>query len=225
LNYEYDCSIRVAIAQSQGEAISKPNDWLLFVGYCEKGSGTFSKTQFDVFSSRESYQVLGRIRAADALAGSWQLLQVLGYTHHRDSHDWRELYSANFSAGSSSNSQWKPLDLFTPSVTEASLHFNKRTSEWNIVSKQMSDTRMQLCRSRAPEGPWRCEDMLEMMSPWTSAGYITYAGKAHPELTHDNDSGLVVSFVPNHVEGPHRLYEPTHYLAYSPKFAYVRVNE
>jgi hypothetical protein len=56
--------------------------------------------------------------------------------------------------------------------------------------------------------------------------YITYAGKAHPELSSDNDDGkktFIVSVVPNPLKGIHVLYEEEYHLAYIPKFSAIKL--
>ena len=50
--------------------------------------------------------------------------------------------------------------------------------------------------------------------------------KAHPEfVSEDGDyDGLIISYVPNTMQGFQRLYEEQHINAYSPKFMHVRKN-
>ena len=81
----------------------------------------------------------------------------------------------------------------------------------------------------------QCDKKYSVPSPWDNSQYITYAAKAHPELspssslgqplslslssnTTDQGLGLVISLLSNPVKGPAQLFQPEQVHAYLPRF-------
>eukprot|EP01035_Chromulina_nebulosa_P016976 gene16976-22472_t len=120
-----------------------------------------------------------------------------------------------------------PKPLFSPRITEGSLHYISSNNRWLIVSLQIPQTYVQMCTSVDISGPWTCELVMTPPSPWNNANvYVTYAAKYHPELSSGSSDGLidiVISIVPNTIKGFSVLFDEVHRLAYSPKFYRIQL--
>lgn len=176
--------------------------------------------------SRSDILQKGSIAANQAPAGDRALSDKMPSHEHnsRILHD--ESAASAASAAQAAKGVWKrlkdcpsPHALFKPIITEPSLHFDARSQLWIATSLQINEYAIKLCRSARLVGPWACDFVATVPSPWDSKRFIAYAGKAHPELHAAGDNfEVTLSYVPNPLKGPGALFDEDMRLAYTPKF-------
>lgn len=117
----------------------------------------------------------------------------------------------------------KPYAISTQLFTEPHFFFDYARHVFTIVSLEILDSSISVCRSAQAEGPYDCAHTSTMKPPGDNR--ITYAAKAHPELSgsEGGEEGLVVSYITNTLGGPTDLFEenPAQDL-YVPLFLNVR---
>lgn len=175
------------------------------------------KSLFDIFavSRRHRTQVLGRVRAGALLAGDMSSFELL--------------VSADTETESSfvSLSQIKDLSQMTPKailpgvVSEASMHFDRNSGRWVVISLQVTDSHIRVCRSKSNNlgAAWECVAVAGISPPWNDKHrFITYAARAHPELDPVTGGVGVLSFATNLLTGPNDLFKPENFQTYCPLF-------
>lgn len=200
-----------AIAATNGEAVVRgPEESVYLLGsFTPQDEDSDSRFDFFSVSTSRAYQVIARVSAAALLKHDLDDMTVLCSS----SSSWLRLDEMNASKS-------PPKALFAPRISEGSFHFDARLRQWLVASLQLPAVSVQLCRAAAVEGPWTCELVMKVPSPWNDAmKFVTYAAKIHPELQTDETEGdLVLSLVPNAVNGFFALFQDSALDSYSPKF-------
>lgn len=178
--------------------------------------GVNGDEQFDFFriTAEKSYMTMSRIRSSELLRMNFSTLQIscsdgVGPFKPSDG-SWKALKSCE-----------APREMFSPSISEPSLHYDHTMKCWVIVSLQVIANSMKVCTSKWIHGPWACSFVPAVADKWKGTEFITYAAKAHPEFgsaSQSNSSHLVISYVPNTIKGPSVLFGEDNFGAYVPKF-------
>lgn len=224
----------IAIASADGlPYVTGEDSFVYLLGqYHNADADASSSNSFDISSSNEkSCVVVARIRIRDLLKLSTEKLEVLQDTVDVNEIVWGPAMES------------RPRALLHMNVPELSLHFDSTLNVWIIVGFDSILMRYSVCSSRMIQGPWTCSQL-----PWSSIDvnggpankwtdqsmYLTYAGKAHAELSasyrpfvynvtgtcqlNKGSQDVVMSFVPNWLNGPSGLLHRENYDIYVPKF-------
>lgn len=147
-----------------------------------------------------SYHTFLRIRARAFLDGDFASLEVI--------------YRGDSKSGASV--QWKnavnlldmgrkPLKILPDLLTEPNFFFDFTRRMFTIVYLEVSHSAISVCRSSTVEGPYECIKSTPVRPD--SVNRIAYAAKAHPELNHPTEEGLVVSYMTNTAKDPSDLFQ------------------
>lgn len=184
-------------------------------------------------------QVILRIPARAALALSLHGTEILCWP--RGARDgllqWRRLEGIDENEFDPTN---KPFQLFSPSSSESTLHFDPQRRRWIAVWLKPFQDSIQSCISSSSfiESEWQCAPVAPVPSRWRNMNLlISYAGRAHPflvapprnrpqsssqENSHAGNASerhqMVLSFVPNAHNDIKDLYEEGFFQIYTPKF-------
>lgn len=222
----------IALAVASGRPYASEDDMLYVMGvYDAQGavrntSGSTSmlaeSNLFDIFavSRTQQLQVVGCVRVRDLLDGK------LGH--------FELLVSSDRLGTSSTVSSFVPLvqleeqgltseavAILPGVVSEASLHFDGWTKRWVVVSLAVSDYTHRVCFSADSSltSHWQCISVGGIGAPWSDKHrYITYAGRAHPELDSLRGEARVISFATNLLTTPSDLFLQENKYAYCPLF-------
>jgi len=195
----------------------------------------------------DSNQVILRAKARQLINFDFHDVQILSTnSSHRNGMDWNRLKMT----ASSNQLLLQPFSIFSPSVTESSLHFDKFLDRWVVVFLYAMNPTMRICRSASSSiaSMWHCTHLAKIDPNW-SRMYIlfTYAGRAHPALmmpssasslaspiinisenstvvttkVDQNSFQMVVSFIPNTLYGDEEIYEEDFFNIYTPKFLLI----
>jgi hypothetical protein len=204
------------MAESHGNKFAKDSDMIYLVGtYDTKEFALNAVNMLDL--NNLGYTTISRITAAALLSGSLHLLQIACSTGSSKI-EWLSLAECAI-----------PHSIMSPAIMEPSFHFDESNNEWVIISVELFNyhnygRRVKKCTAGNVLGPWQCAFIAEIGEErWSDENYITYAGKAHPELrvkSHFNgkQAPIVVSYVPNTRKGPSELFNEINFEAYVPKF-------
>jgi hypothetical protein len=221
----------------------------LFGDYTPAGS----HKQANTFVSSLSYTAVYRISTLDAMRNNFTNLEVYCDGVLRKSSQSSKHYSDTDKSWMLVNWCLKPHQLFSPGMSEPSLHFDLQSSKWIAIGLEAYEKTVRLCRTetRYIVSNWRCAIIYDIPYPWSDESqYIVYAAKAHPELiprylvenstnpdnnrtsipyNHDDSMkkkvGFVISFISNTFKGPMELFTEDNLYAYSPQFVYLETNE
>lgn len=222
----------IALVESNGkDFLTNQEDYIYIIGTYEQDINSELNPQYDLFStnSKESYQVISRIKGKDILMNSLNKLELLTYSYNNSNNSnkvWIELYNTN-------HDKIQPWKLFSNPISELSINYNKQSSLWIITCLRMSGNKIQQCVSSSIDGPYLCSYVAKIEAPWDSKELITYAAKAHPEIkifntaiTDSDDKSYshnhIISFVSNAVKGPVMLFKEEFRNAYTPKFILLK---
>jgi hypothetical protein len=207
--------------------LTNQEDYVYLIGTYEEDINSELNPQYDLFSinSKESYQVISRIKGKDILMNSLNKLEILTTGNNNDNNEWIELYNTK-------DDKNKPWKLFSNPISELSIHYSKQSSQWIITCLRMSENKIQQCVSSSIYGSYTCSYVANIEAPWDSKELITYAAKAHPEIKIfdttvadtsitdflNNSHASILSFVSNAVKGPVMLFKEEFRDTYTPKF-------
>lgn len=163
---------------------------------------------FDVLlQDRTEYTTVLRIQANLFVEGDFSSVETLDLDPLRPGSDvqWKSVISV-LESGS------KPFAVLPHALTEPNFFYDFKRKLFSIVSLEMSDSSVSVCRAKEIAGPFECVQSSAVRPP-ADSGLISYAAKAHPELSHrdaDVSEGLVVSYIVNTANGPSELFRDDH---------------
>jgi hypothetical protein len=149
------------------------------------------------------FHTLLRIPAKAFMQGDFSSLEMLVKDERKHNGDavvlWQRVVSAL-------DSGQKPFPILPQLLTEPHFFFDFKRGFFTIISLEISDASISVCRSKQAEGSYVCSRTSHL--PPLREGRITYAAKAHPELSHpETGGGLVVSYITNTASGPADLFQ------------------
>ena len=137
-------------------------------------------------SSSSSQQVVLRVPASELMVFNFSSLHILSGSESMGGKValWQSLSSAPAPL-------IKPVVVYAPGSTEASLHFDRELNRWVIVCMLSMERLIRACRTTEEdmESGWQCFVLTEVDSKWAQIGSIfSYAGRAHPSLMNAQSS-------------------------------------
>ncbi len=194
-------------------------------------------------ASDGAHQTVFRAKGAALLGFSFGEMEVLQQRADKTQPEtWLPLFSAEGTAFKLNTVA--PAQLFAPTTTEASLHYDFSRAQWVVVSLRITDHQIRMCSAVSIAAEWSCAFVAEVDARvLANRELISYAGKAHPDLLSGSGGavltaptsaasttqqpvgaaleGLVVSYVSNTIRGPKLMFEPEFKTAYAPKFLLI----
>ncbi len=213
---------RIAITTIANNGVfARDNDYIYIFSSYNDNDKRQKSSLFDLFSFSKTieYHTLLRIQAKSFFLGDFTLLETLVNTDKEtNSSVWENVVSVL--------DRTKPLPIFPHLLTEPNFFYDFKKHLFTIVSLEIFDSSIKICRSKLIEGPYLCTSTSKIRADVDdsfSRNYMSYAAKAHPELSGDSNEGLVLSYIINTIHGPAELFKEDNVVRelYQPLFVYA----